>query len=83
MVGPVTARILASLGLSLVAMTGLTVAVTELLQLVTDSLTGLPNDALLLGGLLGLWDCLGIALGGVSFVATWHGTAGVWKMVKA
>jgi hypothetical protein len=71
------------MGLTLVTMAGLTAAVTTLRGQMLSNLSGLPSDGLLLGGLLGLWDCFGLILGGLTFCITWASTAGVWKLAKS
>lgn len=82
LVGPLTARVLASLGLSLVSMAGLTAALVTLKGMVHDNLASLPADTLQLGGLFGLWYCIGIWLGAVTFCVTWASTKGVWTLGK-
>lgn len=81
MVGPLTARLLAALGLSLVSVAGLAAALSTLRTTIMGGLDGLPLAALQLGGLLGIWEALGIALGAVAFVVAWHGTS-AWRFIK-
>lgn len=83
LVGPLMARWLASVGLSLVVLTGLTSAVSALKTQITTDLSGLPLAALQLGGLFGLWESLGIWLGAVTFVITWQSTKGFWSLAKS
>jgi len=83
MVGPLTARILASLGLSLVSLAGLTTAYAALKAQVVSGIGGLPATAIQLGGLLGIWQAIGILLGALVFVMTWRGTSGFWKLAKS
>ena len=83
LVGPLMARWLASMGLSLVVLTGLTVATTQLKGLITSNLSGLPLVALQLGGLMGIWEAVGLLLGAVTFVVTWNSTKGFWSLAKA
>jgi Protein of unknown function (DUF2523) len=83
MVGPLAARLLAALGLSLVTMTGLVSAVAALKGQMLANLGGLPGDGLLLGGLLGVWQCLGMILGCIAFRVTWSSTKGFIGLAKA
>jgi hypothetical protein len=83
MVGPVMARWIASMGLSLVVLAGLTATVTTLKTQIASNLSGLPLVALQLGGLMGLWEAIGILLGAVTFVVTWHSTKGFWSLAKS
>jgi len=82
MVGPLAARWLAAMGLSLISVTGLSVAYATLKAQVIAGVGGLPAVGLQLGGLFGLWECIGIILGAYVFVLTWRGTSGVWKLAK-
>jgi hypothetical protein len=82
MVGPVMARWLASVGLSLVSVAGLTVAYQALKAQVISGIGGLSAAAIQLGGLLGIWEALGIFMGALVFVMTWRGTSGMWKLAK-
>lgn len=82
MVGPVAARILASLGLSLVSVTGLTLAYSMLKAQVISGIGGLPAAAIQLGGLMGIWEALGIVMGALVFAMTWRGTSGFWKLAR-
>lgn len=83
LVGPVMARWLASMGLSLVAVTGLAVAFDQLKADVITGIGSLPTAAVQLGGLLGIWEALGILLGAFLFVITWRGTSGFWRLAKS
>lgn len=80
MVGPMVARVLSALGLSLVVLTGATAALTALRSTLVQNIGGLPAVALQLGGLLGIWQALGILLGAMTFVMTWKSTAGFWAL---
>lgn len=83
LVGPLMARWLASVGLTLVVMGGLTTAVSELKGLITANLSGLPLATLQLGGLFGIWEATGIILGAVTFCVTWASTKGFWTLAKS
>lgn len=83
MVGPLMARWLASMGLSLVSVTGLVVAYAGLKAQVISNIGSLPAKAIQLGGLMGIWESLGIVLGAFVFVMTWRGTSGFWRLAKA
>lgn len=83
LVGPLMARWLASAGLSLVVLTGLSAAAQSLRDQILNNLSGMPQDALLLGGLLGVWEALAIVLGAVTFCITWASTKGFWTLAKS
>jgi len=83
LVGPLMARWIASMGLSLVVLTGLTAAVSQFKSQILSNVSGLPLATLQLGGLMGLWEALGIWLGAVTFVVTWHSTKGFWSLAKS
>lgn len=83
LVGPLLVRILASLGLSLVTLTGLTIAADTLKQMIITNVGGLPAAGVQLGGLFGIWECMGIILGAVTFCITWNSTAGFWRLAKS
>jgi len=83
LVGPLMARWLASLGLSLVVLTGLTASVSALKSQIISNIGAMPAVAVQLGGLFGLWECIGIWLGAATFVITWHSTKGFWTLAKA
>lgn len=82
MVGPLTARWLASMGLTVVVMAGLTTAVSTLRGMMMTNLQGLPADGLMLAGLLGIWESIGIILGALTFCVTWISTKGFWSLAK-
>ena len=83
MVGPLMARWLAAMGLSLVSVTGLVVAYGALKAQVITNIGGLPAKGVQLAGLFGIWEALGIVLGAFVFVMTWRGTSGFWRLAKA
>lgn len=83
LVGPLMARWLASMGLSLVVLAGLTGAVTQFKSQIVSNLGGLPLATLQLGGLMGLWEAVGIWLGAITFVVTWQSTKGFWTLAKS
>ena len=83
LVGPVTARILVSLGLSLASVGGLSAAFGALKAQVIANIGGLPASTIQLGGLLGIWQSVGIVLGAYVFVLTWQTVTGpIWRLVK-
>lgn len=83
LVGPLMARWLASVGLSLVVLAGLTASVSQLKGLITSNLSGLPLATLQLAGLMGVWEGFGIILGAVTFCVTWASTKGFWTLAKS
>lgn len=83
MVGPLAARLLTALGVSLVSIGGLVAATTALKAAITQSLGSIPGDALQLLGLFGIWTCLGLVFGCITFVLTWRQTTGFIALAKA
>jgi len=83
LVGPLMARWLASVGLSLVVLTGLTSAASGLKSQIMSNIGAMPAAAVQLGGLMGLWEGIGIWLGAVTFVLTWQSTKGFWTLAKS
>ncbi|CAG0972995.1 hypothetical protein BURK2_01407 [Burkholderiales bacterium] len=82
LVGPVLARILAQLGLGLVVMTGLYTAYATLKGQVIAGIGAQHLWAVQLGGLMGIWEALGIVMGAFVFVITWRGANSIWSVVK-
>lgn len=82
MVGPLMARWLAAMGLSVIVLAGLTTAVSTLRTQIVSAIGGMPSDVIQLGGLMGIWECFGMVLGAVTFVITWHSTKGFWALAK-
>jgi len=83
LVGPLMARWLTSVGLSLVTMAGLTAAMATLRSMMMSNINSLPAECIQLGGLFGVWACLGMVLGAVTFCVTWASTKGFWTLAKA
>lgn len=82
MVGPLVARILTTLGLTVVVMGGVAASVSAVKDSVLSSLSGLPLASLQLLGLYGAWEALGMMFGALTFAAAWHTTAGAWRLAK-
>lgn len=82
MVGPLAAQLIVSLGVSLITLTGLTVAVGALKTQVINNLSGLPLAGLQLAGLYGAWTALGMVFGCITFVLTWRSTKGFTAIAK-
>lgn len=83
LVGPLAARLLTALGLTLVTMTGAVVAVGQLRDLALSNLNGMGSDTLQLAGLFGVWNALGMVFGTLTFVITWHSTRGFIGLAKS
>jgi hypothetical protein len=83
MVGPLAARILVALGINVVFFTGLTVAVESITSNVQSNLSGLPLGMLQLAGLFGIWEALGITLGGFSFILAYRAVSSSFTLAKA
>ena len=82
LIGPLAARVVASLGFTFVSVAGLTAAVSTLKGMVTSHIGGLPGDALALGGLFGICTCVGMIFGTLTFCVTWQATRGFWMLAK-
>ena len=83
MVGPLAARLLAAFGVSLVTLAGLVATTATLKALISQSLHSAPGDALQLMGLFGIWTCIGLWFGAITFVITWKSTTGFMALAKA
>jgi hypothetical protein len=59
MVGPLLARMLTALGVSLITITGLVATAATLKTLMISNLNAVPMDGLELAGLFGVWTCIG------------------------
>lgn len=73
----VVARVLVSLGFAVVTVGGVALSVQALKDMALDGLSGMPAAALQLGGLLGLWDGIGIVFGAASWAVSY------WTLTKA
>lgn len=82
MVGPLAAQLIVSLGISLISLTGLSVAASAIKDQLLTNLSGLPLAGLQLAGLFGIWEALGMAFGAITFVVTWHTTKGFTSIAK-
>jgi hypothetical protein len=68
--GPITARVLMSLGMSVVTVAGAAVAVSALKSSVLTAMGAVPASGLMLAGLLGCWEGLGMIFGAITFAVT-------------
>lgn len=75
--GPIVARVLITLGFSLVTITGVTVTLTTLKGYVQLNLGQAPLAIVQLAGLAGAWEALGLVFGAATFVA------GLWVATSA
>lgn len=73
MAAPLVARVLMALGFSVITVTGVTIAVQQLKDLVVNSFGDAPVSILQLGGLLGAWQGLGMLFGAITFAVTLRG----------
>ncbi|MBB2487461.1 DUF2523 domain-containing protein [Mitsuaria sp. WAJ17] len=71
--GSVTARVLLSLGLSVVSIAGIAASIAGIKSALMGQLAAAPPAMLQLAGLAGAWDALGLVLGGVSFAVSYWG----------
>lgn len=83
LVGPMVARLLAALGVTLVTTTGAVAAFDVVRDQLLERIGGFPVDVSLLAGMMGVWESIGITLGAVSFVIAWSSTAGFVRLAKA
>lgn len=81
-VGPLLSRILASLGLSLVAVTGATVALSTVKDTLLGAVGAAPAAFLQLAGLYGVWEGLGWLLACATFSVTWSATTKSWSLLR-
>lgn len=81
--GPLALRIIAALGMSVVAFTGVETALSGLITQAQTSWSGLSADVLGLAGVAGLPACLGLIAGSMSSrVAMWVAAAASRWIVK-
>jgi len=73
MAAPLVARVLMALGMSVITVTGVTLAIDQLKDLVIGNLGDVPVSILQLGGLLGAWQGLGMVFGAITFSVTLRG----------
>lgn len=77
LVAPLVLRALTVLGLGVVTFTGVTVAVQNLINVITTNWASLPADVLGLASVAGLPQCLGIVCGAIT------GKVALWVAVSA
>ena len=82
LVGPLMARWLSAMGLSLITLVGLEAASGSIKTVLLNNLHSLPAAGVQLGGLFGLWECVGMVLGATAFVMTWNAAKGFWSLAK-
>lgn len=73
MAAPIVARVMMALGFSVITVTGVTLAVDQVKELVLSNLGSVPASLLQLGGLLGAWEGLGLIFGAITFAITFKG----------
>jgi Protein of unknown function (DUF2523) len=73
MAAPLVARVMMALGFSVITVTGVTLAVSDLKALVIAQFGAAPTAILQLGGLLGAWVGLGMIFGAITFAVTLRG----------
>lgn len=82
--GPIVARVLIALGMSVVTIGGVTVALANVKQSIVANLSAGPVAALQLAGLMGCWQGLGLIFGAMTFsVAFWALTQSTQIIAKA
>ncbi|MBT9598649.1 MAG: DUF2523 domain-containing protein [Vitreoscilla sp.] len=75
--GPIAARVLMALGMSVVTIGGVTVALSSVKGSIIGNLGGAPYAALQLAGLMGCWEGLGLIFGAMTF------TVSFWSLTQA
>lgn len=75
--GPLALRVIASLGMSVIAFTGVDTALSGLISTAQSSWAGMPAAVLGLAGVAGLPACLGLIAGAMS------ARLGVWVAASA
>lgn len=73
MAAPLVSRVLMALGMSVITVTGVTLAIDQLKDLVIGNFGDVPVSILQLGGLLGAWQGLGMIFGAITFAVTLRG----------
>jgi hypothetical protein len=73
MAAPLVARVLMALGFSVITVTGVTIVIQQLKELVISNLGNAPLSMVQLGGLLGAWHGLGMVFGAITFAVTLKG----------
>lgn len=73
MAAPIASRVLMALGFSVITVTGVTLAIQQLKDMVVNNLGNAPISMLQLGGLLGAWQGLGMVFGAITFAVTLRG----------
>jgi hypothetical protein len=79
--GPIVARVLLTLGFSVVTITGVAVTLTTIKGHIQLSLGQLPTAIAQLAGLAGAWDALALVFGAATFVVSLHVATSATKLV--
>lgn len=75
--GPIVARVLIALGMSVVTITGVELSIQSVRGLIVSNLGAAPLAILQLAGLSGCWNAIGMMFGGVTFAV------GYWTLTQA
>jgi len=70
-IGPIVARVLLALGLTIITVKGADIAFDQVKQRLFNEIGSLPNDIALIGGLFGVWEGMGLVIGAASFVVSY------------
>lgn len=73
MAAPIVARVMMALGFSVITITGVTLSVDQLKDLVLSNLSSVPVALLQLSGAFGAWIGLGMIFGAITFAVTFKG----------
>lgn len=82
LVGPLLARLLAALGVSLITIAGVTVALAALKSQIVSMIGSLPLAGIQLLGLYGVWQAIGIVIGTWTFLVAFKATTGWMAIAK-
>lgn len=66
LVAPIAKKVMVALGIGIVTVTGFDMAMSQLIQMVNQSIGGATSDVLGLATMMGIPDAIGIMLGGIS-----------------
>lgn len=79
--GPITARVLMALGMSVLTVSGAAFSVSELKGAVMGSFGEVAASGLMLAGLLGCWEGLGLIFGAFTFAVSLYALTQATKVI--
>lgn len=69
---PILARVLLALGMAAVTVVGVDASFGVLKSMVLAKFTGFPSGVVQLGGLMGVWEGIGIVIGAATWCVTFY-----------